>query len=145
MNKSFDFSQVPDNWAICHLADCARCDECMRYQAFMAAPKNITQHQCVLPAALSKKSCPHFHPIEIVRAAKGFRHIFDEIKAKHQAEVRHRLIAYLGSESSYYRYRNGSRMLMPEQQEWIRKLLEHYGYTETLEFDAYEDVYRFEE
>lgn len=82
-------------------------------------------------------------PIKMVRAAIGFQHIFDEIKAKHSHVMRMKLANYLGTGGSYYRYRNGENLLMPEQQEWIKKMFRDFGYTEEVVFDDYKDVYRF--
>ena len=52
---------------------------------------------------------------------------------------------YLGSGGTFYRYRNGERLLMPEQQEWIKNMFTRYGYTDEIEFDGYKEVYRFDD
>lgn len=143
MDNNFDFKQVPNGWVLCYISACNRKEECMRYQFCLSAPDKLTKTQCVLPTVLKKSECPHFMPIRIVKAAKGFHHIFDEVKEKHHAAMRVEMARYLGAGGSFYRYRNGEKLLMPEQQEWIRKMFQRYGYSEEVVFDDYEDVYRF--
>ena len=145
MDKSFNFKDVPYNWALCYIAECSRKAECMRYQMCASAPDDVTKNPCVLPTVLKKKACPHFHPIKVVRAAVGFHHIFDEVKEKHHAQMRAEMAGYLGAGGTFYRYRNGERLLMPEQQEWIERMFRRYGYTEEIRFDSYKDVYRFDD
>ena len=144
MNNDINFQQVPFNWPVCYVAECSRRDECMRYQAHLLAPRRTTCHLCVLPTAMQYDQCPHFHAIRKVRAAAGFRNLFAELKEKHLHPVRIELTAYLGSKTTYYKYKNGERLLMPAQQEWVKKLLRRHGYTAEVRFDGYQDVYVFE-
>ena len=142
--ENFDFSQKPNGWALCYIAECSRRHECMRYQVCkQAATVGMNQSVCILPTVMNRAECPYFAPIQIVRAAAGFSRIFAEVKEKHHAAMRRELAAYLGTGGSFYRYRNGQRLLMPEQQEWIKRLFQRYGYTAGVVFDDYKDVYRF--
>ena len=143
MDKDLNFSMVPHGWALCYLGECKRKEECMRYQMGMLAPEDLTRTTCILPTVLKQKVCPHFHPIKKVRMAAGFQKMFDELKTKHQAVIRMKLNSYLGHGGTYYRYRNGDNLLTPEQQEWIKKLLRRYGYTEDDIFDSYREEYQF--
>lgn len=143
MDKTFNYNQVPYGWTLCYIHECSRKDECMRYQVCKLAPKGVTKNSCVLPTVMQMDSCPHFHSIEVVHAAVGFRNIFSEVKEKHHASMRAELAGYLGGGGTFYRFRNGERLLMPEQQEWIAKMFRHYGYTEEVIFDDYKNVYRF--
>ena len=145
MGKNFDFRQVPFNWALCYISECGRKEDCMRYQVCLSAPDGVTKNPCVLPTVMRKENCPHFHPIQVVRAAVGFQHIFAEVKEKHHASMRSEMAKYLGSGGTFYRYRNGERLLMPEQQEWIKNMFRRYGYTEEIEFDNYKNIYRFDD
>ena len=38
VKESFDFNQVPYNWALCYISECCRKEECMRYQVCKLAP-----------------------------------------------------------------------------------------------------------
>lgn len=142
-NKLLRYGDVPYGWALCYIKECTKKEECMRYQVCNIVPVGVTKNACVLPNVLRLSDCPHFHPIQVVRAAAGFRNIFSEVKEKHHASMRSEISHYLGSGGTFYRYRNGERLLMPEQQEWIKKLFLRYGYTEEVVFDEYKNVYRF--
>ena len=143
MEKDFDFYQVPNSWPICSLADCPRKAECLRYQAFQCLPEGRTQHPCVLPTVLRLKACPHFHPIQKVRVALGFRNIFNNVLARDIAAMRSELADYLGHGGTYYLYRNGKKPLTPAQQAWINKMFSRYGYKEEMFFDNYKTIYQF--
>ena len=139
MDKDFDNSKIPYNWAMCYLSECSRKDECLRYQVCLSA--QCTKNQCVLPTALRKGECQYFHPIRKVRVAIGFRNIFSEVKERDHSAIRRKIANYLGRGGTYYRYRNGERELSPKPQEWIRQLFRHYGYTDEVVFDRYETIY----
>ena len=145
IKKTLDFSMVPYKWALCCLSECSLQEKCMRYQMCLLAPDDITTSFCVLPTVMKQEKCPYFHPIEIVHAAAGFRGIFSEVKERHHADMRAEMAEFLGGGGTFYRYRNGERLLMPEQQEWIKDMFRRYGYTEEIVFDEYKDVYRFDD
>lgn len=144
MDKDFDFKQVPYDWAMCYVAACPRKDECLRYQVYLNSPKGWTMNKCVMPNALLKKTCLHFHPIRKMQAAIGFTNIFNEVKAKDIAEMRKELAVFLGSTTTFYRYRKGEILLNPRQQQWIRDMFRRYGYTEEVVFDGSKEVYIFD-
>lgn len=141
MDKDFDFKQIPHYWPLCYLSDCDRKEECMRYQACLQAPDKTLHRPCVLPTALKRTSCPSFHPIQKIRVAVGFRHIFNKVLAKDIAEMRSKMREYLGNKSAFYMYRKGKRQLTPRQQEWICQLFRRYGYTHEVVFDEYKYIY----
>lgn len=58
-------------------------------------------------------------------------------------ELRIRVVSYLDGRNSYYRCKQGTKGLLPEQQERMQGLFAEYGYTEPLVFDDYKDTYRF--
>ena len=39
--ESFNFSQVPYNWALCYISECGRKEECMRYQVLHSFGKAV--------------------------------------------------------------------------------------------------------
>ena len=57
--------------------------------------------------------------------------------------IRIALTNYFGSKGSYYRYRDGERVLDAEQQRWIKVLLSRYGMDGEGCFDEYLTGYDF--
>ena len=143
MDKDFDFKQVPYGWAMCYVEACPRKDECLRYQVYLSLPGRMV-NKCVMPGALRQPSCPHFRPIRKMRVAIGFQHIFNKVLARDITAMRSEIASFLGSHTTFYRYRNGEYKLNPRQQEWIKNLFRRYGYTDEVEFDKYQDVYIFD-
>lgn len=137
------YEDLPIGWEICFLEECRQKDKCLRYKAATILPDDCYSANAVTPKVLKTKKCPCFKSIEIVRVAMGFSTIYREVKARHAPELRAYISQYLGGNGSYYRYLHGERMLMPEQQSWIRNLFKEYGYDENIEFDGYKDAYRF--
>lgn len=137
------YQDIPTGWAICFLSGCARQEECLRHKAGLAVPETVLTAPAVTPQAMKGGTCQLFKKAEIVHTALGFGNIFKEVKQRHAAAMRAELVKYLGGNGTYYRYQHGERTLMPEQQEWIRRLFRRYGYIEEVEFDAYCDKFRF--
>ena len=144
MDKDFNFKQVSRYWAVCYVPGCPRKDECLRYHACLHAPENRVYHKFSLPTMLKDGQCQQFRPIQKVRMAVGFKNIFYDVKERDSAEMRRELADYLGSTTTFYRYRNGEHLLTPRQQEWIRNLFRRYGYTDEVTFDDSRDVYIFD-
>lgn len=137
------YDDLPYAWPVCFLDQCPRKGECLHYKAGTLIPDDRETAYVVAPTVLRKPQCPCFLPIQVVRAAVGFKHIFGDVKTRHAPQIREDIKSYLRGNSNYYRYLHGQQMLMPEQQQWIRDLFKSYGYTHEIEFDGYQDVYRF--
>lgn len=78
-----------------------------------------------------------------IRGAYGFSKMFENVRKKDVSLLREKVIEYLGSQSGYYRYNSGQRLLLPEQQEQILALFREQGYQENLSFDHYSETYDF--
>lgn len=137
------YTDIPTDWPLCFLAQCARKDTCLRYQAALALPQTVETCVAVAPTVLQKAKCPQFCKIKVMRTALGFTRIFSEVKQRHVPEIRARIAAYLGGNGTYYRYLHGECALTPEQQQWIRDLFDSFGYTDGIAFDGYEEGFCF--
>ncbi len=137
----FDFNDVSPQLALCFNEGCPRKEECMRYVVGRQVPDRKTSGMAVYPNALHGGACEYFYQLRLVRAARGFGNIFADVKQKHVAEMRQQMEHYLGGHGTYYRYKRGERLLMPEQQEWICRLFEKYGYDRNVVFSDYQQVY----
>lgn len=141
---AFDFNNVPDWWPVCQNADCPQSADCLRFVACQNMPTTVTVWPCVMPGSLRADVCPFFVKNEKVRLARGFKKMFARVDSRDDLfTIRRKLTDYLGSKGTYYRYKDGDKILSPEQQQWILQLFGQYGYTEGLEFDEYIDGYDF--
>ena len=146
MNKQLNFKEVPSWWAICQNNGCPLSGSCLRHRAATVAPATATEHLCIIPHAVGDDHCPHFVEDRTVRLARGFNGIFRRVSHEHYLAMKRQLMGYLGSATSkgtYYRYLHGERLLTPEQQAWICRLMERYGYSPDVTFDGYVDDYIF--
>ena len=141
---SFDFRNVPHNWALCFLSECPKKEECLRQLAARHAPEDRNFGPAIYPnIPRGENGCRFFTNGEPKRMAWGFNTLFAEVKSKHEQGLRIAMKNYLNGHSNYYRYHNGKRLLSPEQQQWIIDLFRRYGYTEGLTFDNYTYIYDF--
>ena len=97
-----------------------------------------------MPHVLRNGECKYFRKTELVMMAKGFHQFYRQMKSR---DLRHafriELTDYLGSKGTYYRYKDGERLLNPEQQDWIVQLLKKHGYEEEVVFDQYKETYDY--
>lgn len=139
----FNFESVPKNYIVCFAAECPLREQCMRYQAGLVLPAGMEKGYSIFPTACRNGQCRHFAQVREVQAARGFTTIFDRVRRNDFQPMTSELMGYLGTGGTYYRYRNGERLLMPEQQEWIRQLFSRYGYDEEVTFDSILTTYDF--
>lgn len=139
-----DVKEIPAWWAICQNRECKRADECLRYQAFRSMPKEVGSWKCILPKVEEDGTCRQYRKAEQTMLARGFKKMYASITSRDaRHDIRMALTDYFGSKGSYYRYRDGERILNAEQQQWIIKLLSRYGMDGEGCFDEYLAGYDF--
>ena len=139
-----DFNDIPERWAVCLNDKCPKAGECLRCMAYKEMPKTVTRWMCVMPSALQDGECKYFVKEEKIRMARGFRSLFDGMNSRDaRHDLRLKLSEYFGSTGSFYRYKDGKRLLTPLQQQEIKKLIEQYGYNTESVFDEFVISYEF--
>ncbi len=142
--KMIDVKEIPAWWAICQNRECKRADECLRYKAFRSMPKEVESWKCILPKVEEDGTCRQYRKAEQTMLARGFKKMYASITSRDaRHDIRMALTDYFGSKGSYYRYRDGERILNAEQQQWIIKLLSRYGMDGEGCFDEYLAGYDF--
>ena len=133
------YHEVPSGYARCFCDSCPRAAECLRHAVGSLAPARAAVGPCVFPqSATVPGGCPYFRPMRTQRMAWGFRYLFRDVLARDSATLRAKVMAYLGSRSTYYRCHSGQRLLTPRQQQDILALFAARGYDPaTLTFDHY--------
>lgn len=97
-----------------------------------------TYGKTVMPSSLKADGqCDQFEEAIAKRYAKGAQHIFDEVRMKHFAEIKARVVRILGGRTSYYRCMRGEKLITEEQQAQIANLFKSYGYDSGNLYDEY--------
>ena len=139
-----DFSKIPIWWPLCPGYDCPRSGECLRHQAFCQAPEDVTQWVCILPQASVGGTRGCFQSGDKVRMARGFRALVSKMSSRDMRHnVRMSLTRYFGSKGSYYRYKDGERLMNPKQQQEVHDIFRRYGFEDDIVFDEYIETYDY--
>ena len=142
--EEIDYRKIPDWWVMCQKETCPKARECLRYQACVAVPKELTSWQCLLPQVLDDEECRYFLKMEPVRMARGLNKLFREVQHRRsRQDIREALMRHFGSNGSYYRYKNGERWLNPEQQRCVLDIAHEHGCQSEDVFDEYAETYDF--
>ena len=86
--------------------------------------------------------CPMFRSDQPVRMAQGFIDLYYDIPGRLEVAIKQHLISVFGRKR-YYQYRNGSRLIPPETEQYIRKTLLRYGWTAEPQFDDFVEEYQW--
>lgn len=136
--------KVPPTFPLCFNTSCSRITTCLRYTAGLNLPKTKLYALSVLPHTLQPNGvCPMYRDNSPIKGAYGFSTLFSNVRKKDISLIRGKVKEYLGSQSGYYRYNKGTRLLLPVQQEKILQLFREHGYQENLRFDHYCETYDF--
>ena len=139
-----DYRKIPEWWPMCPNENCPMAADCLRQRVCREAPAEVTRWMCVMPNALSNGKCSYYQKAEKVTIARGMKHLFDKVKdRKVRKSLRLEMTDYLGSKGTYYRYKDGERLINPELQQWIQDLFRRYGVEEQVLFDEYFETYDF--
>ena len=139
----FEFSEVPDDWALCFLETCPLKEHCQRWLAYSYAPNDVKVRPCITPHALEGGKCIYYVEPITIRMAYGFGDIYQSVRRDHYQKMKSAIMRYLGSYTYYYRYKRGEYGLTPEQQSWMRALFRKYGYDDNILFYNYANKYVF--
>ena len=144
MMKEVNYEEIVAGWAFCQHAGCPKAEECLRYQACLSAPAELTRWLCVLPSALKDGECQYFRKAEKKRMAKGLNGILESVSDRQKRhDIRMALTELLGSKGTYHRYKNGERWMNPALQQAITERLRQLGYEQEVTFDHYAEAYDF--
>jgi hypothetical protein len=141
----FNYADAPKHWFNCFHAACTKAGECMHFLTGRNLPDGMTFGNAIYPTAYQNGTCEHFKQVRVIRGAYGFNGMLHEMTRRDEVQLRSLIKAYLGGNGTYYMYNNGVKLLTPEQQEWILRLIRQHGYTGEKEFDGYRYQYDFSE
>ena len=138
MEKEELIRNLGANITMCFLEGCPRADKCVKHLAYKMFGDQKTYGKTVMPSSLKADGqCDQFEEPIAKRYAKGAQHIFDEVRMKHFAEIKARVVRILGGRTSYYRCMRGEKLITEEQQAQIANLFKSYGYDSGNLYDEY--------
>lgn len=135
-NEKKLFSEKAEKYLVCYNDDCAKAGQCLRRMLADYVPDKRRIVECVNPGYVKRNKgvCAYFHSSEPTVLYKGMTHFYDEIPEQRAHEIRFKLRHHFG-ESTYYRLRNGKRVITSAIYNQIKTICTECGWTEELAFD----------
>ena len=123
----FDYKKIPDWWAFCPKSDCKMAETCLRHQVCKHVPEKYTRWLCIRPHAIKEDDCKYYLKTEKVTMAQGIASIYKNVKSREaRSSIRFALTSHLGSKGTYYRYKDGERLINPKLQQEIVDIVHRY-------------------
>ena len=142
--KKLTYKDVPVGYPLCFNEECAKSACCMHYQARLTLPEGRYYGPAIYPTAWQDGECKYFREKQLVRKAWGFTHLYDNVSQRDRAEARHCVRSFFsGGNGPYYRVHHGERMISPEEQDKILKIIALFGSTDGIRFDHYVEDWDF--
>lgn len=139
-----DYKEIPDWWAVCPMSDCKLAETCLRQQVCRQLPEKIKKWYCILPHMPKGDACEYFQKYEKVTMAEGIAAVYKNVKDRPlRTQIRLDLTRYFGSKGTYYRYKNGQRLINPKMQQDIRDIVHRYVPEAEVGFDKTFEAYDF--
>ena len=142
--KILTYKDIPMGYPLCFNYECTQKDHCMHYQARLLMPENCYLGSSVFPTAWQNGKCCCFREKRLVKKAWGFTKLYDNVPPRQKAEARQCVHAFFGrGNGPYYRVHHGEKMLSPEEQDEIMKIIAKFGSIEGIKFDHYITTWDF--
>ena len=140
----FDFDKIPERWPLCPKSDCEMAETCLRHQVCLQVPKKYKKWTCVLANAIINGKCSYYQKAEKVTMAQGIAAIYQNVQSREaRSKIRYSLTAFLGSKGTYYRYKDGERLINPQLQQDIIDIVHQYAPDVEVGFDKTFEDYDF--
>ncbi len=142
MKETIQASQIPHNYALCLNHRCSKKDNCLRQLAYQAYPD--TQDECTIinPKQLSEATdgCRHYRSCTKVSYGQGMKNMLNNLPHQQTKSLAHALASHF-STSTYYRMRNGERLISPTEQTEIETLMKQCSIPTPQSYDNYVSEY----
>lgn len=119
-------------------------ETCLRHQVCLQVPKKYKKWTCVLANAIINGKCSYYQKAEKVTMAQGIAAIYQNVQSREaRSKIRYSLTAFLGSKGTYYRYKDGERLINPQLQQDIIDIVHQYAPDVEVGFDKTFEDYDF--
>lgn len=146
MTKEELFTQkAAKGYLVCYVATCPLREQCLRYAVGKYYPPTQPVVKCInsLYAGVGTDDCHFYRQGEKVQMACGITRIFtDDMPRSVEGHVRSSLRERF-RRTVFFEYRNGTRLIPPDMQEYIRRLFREAGWDGEVEFDSYVEDYNW--
>lgn len=126
--KTIDYNLIPKTFVHCCNSGCTRAADCLRQVAFRSVDDSRRTISVLNPRLTQGEGCEEYLTSEPQSYKRGLTHLYDNMTMKTAQGVRRTLYAHYGN-TQYYRVVNGERLIPPDEQQYISRVLEHYGIT----------------
>ena len=142
--RMFDYEKIPFWWALCPKSDCEMAETCLRHQVCIHTPKRYKRWTCVLPNNYHDGGCDSYQKMEKVTMALGIAAVYKNVQYREvRTQIRLALTAHLGSKGTYYRYKDGERLINPKLQQEIIDIVHRFAPGIEVNFDKTFEDYDF--
>ena len=139
-----DKNKIPEWWAVCQNENCELAETCLRQQACRNMPSNIQKWTSIMPHAQKGRDCKFFQKYEKVMMARGLNNIYNNVRARAaKSDIRETLTAELGSKGTYYRYKDGEKLIGPSLQKMIIDIVHRFAPEAEVHFDEEFEAYDY--
>lgn len=143
MITDFDYNELPVYYTLCLYGDCPQAGQCLRYLLAQGVPAERTHIQIFSLAAARQISeegkCRNFASAQKVCFVRGIDSLLKQIRTlpyDQAVAAKQGLMGCFGTRT-YYRVRSGERLVSPEEQAKIARVLRSQGLREEPTYDNY--------
>lgn len=135
-NKTKEYREKAETYLVCYYNECEKAEQCLRHllAEYVPETRRIVESVNAGYVKRHKGRCDYFRSAEPIVMYKGMTVFYHEIPERIAHEIRFTLRKHFGN-STYYRLRNGERLVTPDIYDYIKKVCEDYGWKEELQFD----------
>ena len=141
-DKESLFREKAEKYVVCHSERCPLREHCLRAILSHYVPENrfATNSINLNNPLMQTEQCPSYRDDQPRRMPVGLTWLYHDMPGRQERVIKANLIRHL-TRTGYYRYRNGSRPVTPDVEQYIRQLLKAHGITQEPHFDGYTEDY----
>lgn len=130
------FTEKAEKYLVCYYAECAKADRCLRRMLadYVPPTRRVVESVNAGYVKAHKGKCEYFRSAELITMYKGMKAFYNEIPEQKAKLIRYALTRHFGN-SSYYRLRNGERLITPDVLRYIQNVCTTNDWNEPLHFD----------
>ena len=143
MEKEERLRQQAPHYLLCFINECPNHKTCLHWLTGQyPADTEATTVSCVNPhnSKMKAGNCCYYRENKTVTYAVGMMHLLDDIPQVKACIIKSRLIE-LFSRTRFYQYRNGTRLIPPQDMQEIATICKEEGWTGEIRYDGFEEDY----